>query len=53
MRLAWLLIYLLSLPITAIGLETIIFKYNDSGELTREKLSDCDCGCQRFDFHDY
>ena len=40
MRLAWLLIYLLSLPITAIGLETVIFEYaNEGGGFSDKHMS--------------
>lgn len=56
MRLAYLFVFLASLVFNALALETIIFKYDSTGDYVSESLSTSSCDCynnyyrQSFDF---
>jgi hypothetical protein len=56
MRLAYLFVFLASLVFNALALETIIFKYDNSGDYISESLGTDSCDCynnyyrQSFDF---
>lgn len=50
-RLLYLLLFTVSVMFNAIALETVIMKYDDSGELIVERYPQCECDCsQGFDY---